>query len=131
MLPDHAFVVWRDKTNQIEWETILGVERQKGFYVHAHNISEQAIKSGAYLSSLTRREMIGYYLSVIGKVLLVERRMKIAEAYIDEGYIYAPEVVSVIISKVDLAFMQKDYKKGIYYLTHALELDPFNQNLMK
>ncbi len=130
LLPDHAFVVWRDSVDVIEWETVLGVERQKGFYAHAHNITEQSIKNGAYLRPLTRHEIIGYYLSVIGKVLLAERRMKVAQSYIDEGYSYAPDVITVIISKIDLSLMQKDYKEGIHYLNQALKLDPDNQELL-
>ena len=64
--PKHVFIYWKDKKNEIYWETTDYFESSKLFYIHNFEISYESISSSAFLNALDYKSSTSNIYSICG-----------------------------------------------------------------
>lgn len=67
ILPNHAFVVWKDQYTEIYWETTEGIARSREFYLQKYKLEASQVGQNMFLKPLTQRDLWAVICFNIGK----------------------------------------------------------------
>lgn len=91
LAPQHVFVRWvHEDGSYFNWETVTAQPHTDADYVKRFNLKESEVKSGAYLKSMSKREMVGVCMIPIGARLMDTGRNAEALRAFTKAAEYAP-----------------------------------------